>query len=181
MKKYVAWLRGINISGKNKIAMTDLKAMFWAMGLEDAVTYLNSGNVVFSSAEEEAKLCTQIQEKIRTQFALEIPVLVMCVDDLEKILEKAPDWWGTESKEIYDNLIFVLPPATGADVAEKMGAPTEDLERIAVEPKAIFWSFDRQKYAKAHWWKQTAQPGIGEMLTIRTANTVRKVAALARK
>ena len=41
-----------------------------------------------------------------------------------------------------------------------------------------FWSFDRKLYAKANWWKKTATPGIGEMVTIRTANTLRKIAEM---
>lgn len=49
MKRYIALLRGINISGKNKIAMSALKAEFSALGFADVYTYLNSGNVVFGS------------------------------------------------------------------------------------------------------------------------------------
>ena len=47
MKRYVALLRGINISGKNKIAMSELKAGFAELGYTAVSTYLNSGNVVF--------------------------------------------------------------------------------------------------------------------------------------
>ena len=47
MQRYIALLRGINISGKNKIAMSELKEMFIALGFADVVTCLNSGNVIF--------------------------------------------------------------------------------------------------------------------------------------
>ena len=47
--KYMALLRGINISGKNKIAMSDLKKEFITLGYKEVITYLNSGNVVFES------------------------------------------------------------------------------------------------------------------------------------
>lgn len=40
------------------------------------------------------------------------------------------------------------------------------------------WSFDRKKYAKANWWRKTASAGIGEMITIRTANTLKKIVAM---
>ena len=46
------------------------------------------------------------------------------------------------------------------------------------ECKDLQQAFDRKLYAKANWWKKTATPGIGEMITIRTANTLRKVAEL---
>ncbi len=47
MKKYIAFLRGINISGKNKISMEELKKTFEEFGFKDVKTYLNSGNVIF--------------------------------------------------------------------------------------------------------------------------------------
>ena len=49
MKRYMALLRGINISGKNKVVMADLKKEFEILKFEDVKTYLNSGNVIFSS------------------------------------------------------------------------------------------------------------------------------------
>lgn len=49
MGNYIALLRGINVGGKNKIAMTELKKMFEEMGYQNVVTYINSGNIVFSS------------------------------------------------------------------------------------------------------------------------------------
>lgn len=51
MQKQIALFRGINVSGKNKIAMKDLKAEFGKLGYENAATLLNSGNIVFESAE----------------------------------------------------------------------------------------------------------------------------------
>ena len=55
MKRYVALLRGINISGKNKIAMSELKAGFAELGYTAVSTYLNSGNVVFCADIDEQR------------------------------------------------------------------------------------------------------------------------------
>ena len=63
-------------------------------------------------------------------------------------------------------------------IAEKIGEPTKELEQVWICENSIFWSFDRKKYAKANWWKKTASAGIGEKITIRTANTLRKIAVL---
>ena len=115
---------------------------------------------------------------IQSEFLLEIPVFVILQNDLQALLRQAPGWWGTERKERYDNLIFVLPPATAGRIAEQIGEPTGGLEQIELCGNAVFWSFDRKQYAKANWWKKTAARGIGEMLTIRTANTVKKIAEL---
>ena len=82
----------------------------------------------------------------------------------------------TDNKDIYDNLIFAIPPHKIETVAEKIGEPTVELEKVEICGNAAFWSFDRKQYAKANWWKKTAAAGIGEMITIRTANTLRKLA-----
>ena len=179
MKRYIALLRGINISGKNKLSMPVLKSRLIELGYTDVLTYLNSGNVIFTAHEnEESIFADTIRSMILERFDLDIPVFVMPQEDLEALLGKAPDWWGTADKDRYDNLIFVIPPAAAQSISEKIGEPTKALEQVFICDNAIFWSFDRKKYAKANWWKKTASPGIGEWITIRTANTLRKIAVL---
>jgi uncharacterized protein (DUF1697 family) len=53
MKRYIALLRGINVSGKNKISMAELKKGFAELGFAEITTYLNSGNVIFSSVIDD--------------------------------------------------------------------------------------------------------------------------------
>lgn len=176
MTRYIAFLRGINISGKNKISMPELKTALTEKGFADIKTYLNSGNVLFSDDEMNAvKLADCIREIISESFQLEIPVFVISQDELKELLSKAPSWWGSNSKDIYDNLIFAIVPYSIETVAEKIGEPTAELEKVEFCGNVAFWSFDRKLYAKANWWKKTAAPGIGEMITIRTANTLRKI------
>ena len=112
MKRLIALLRGINISGKNKVPMSELKQGFESLDYKDVKTYLNSGNVIFSSDEADMiRITSRIEEMIKNQFSLDIPVFVISKEDLEDILHHAPEWWENESKEIYDNLIFIMPPA----------------------------------------------------------------------
>ena len=99
-------------------------------------------------------------------------------DELKSLLSKAPSWWGSDSKDIYDNLIFAIAPYSIETVADKIGEPTEKIEKVQICGNAAFWSFDRKLYAKASWWKKTATHGIGEMGTIRTANTLIKIAEM---
>lgn len=179
MKRYIALLRGINISGKNKISMTELKSGFIELGCADVFTHLNSGNIVFSIDESiQIVFADKIKAMIQERFELDIPIFVILQEELQDLLSKAPVWWGTDDKEIYDNLIFVMTSATAEMIAEKIGEPTKELEQICICKNAIFWSFDRKKYAKANWWKKTASAGIGEMITIRTANTLKKIVTM---
>lgn len=72
----------------------------------------------------------------------------------------------------------MLPTFTAENIADKIGEPTKELEQICIYNNVIFWSFDKAKYAKANWWEKTASVGIGEALTIRTANTLRKISKI---
>lgn len=175
MKRYIALLRGINISGKNKIPMSELKEGVEKLGFIDVKTYLNSGNVIFSCDEDKAEnIAAKIETMIKSLFALDIPVFVISEEDLADILQNAPDWWGNENKEIYDNLIFIMPPACFDDVLAEIGEPKEELESIKNYKEAIFWSFSRKDYQKTNWWSKTASTEISRKLTIRTANTIKK-------
>lgn len=179
MKRYIALLRGINISGKNKISMSELKQCFIEHGFTDVVTHLNSGNVVFSIQEkDENMIAHEIEEMVKEHFGFAIPVYVISQERLRDLLKAAPEWWGQDNAEIYDNLIFVMPPYDAENISAKIGEPTHELEQVFICDNVIFWSFDRKKYAKANWWKKTASAGIGEVITIRTANTVKKIARM---
>lgn len=173
MKKYAAFLRGINISGKNKISMPELKAEMENAGFSDVSTYLNSGNVAFSSASDDPK--PAIEKLIEDKFALQIPVYIIEQDDLEDILKNSPEWWGSGDKSKYDNLIFILTQDTAQDISACIGEVSEGLEKIGIYRNVIFWTFERDAYRKCNWWKKTAASGIAEKLTIRTANTVKKL------
>lgn len=173
MKKYIAFLRGINISGKNKIDMAELKLGFESVGFTCVSTYLNSGNVSYATSKSDSKKL--IEDMIRENFGLEVPVYVIELENLTEILSNAPKWWNTGGKEEYDNLIFILSLDTPEKICEMIGKPSEGIERIKIYKNVIFWTFDRKQYQKCNWWKRTASAGISDKLTIRTANTLMKV------
>lgn len=176
MKRYIALLRGINVSGKNKVPMAELKKCFESLGVMEVKTCLNSGNVNFFSADKNVTaLIDQVERMMQRELGLDIPVFIIPQEELADILRHAPDWWGTENKGNYDNLIFILPPATFPDIYYEIGAPKEGLEQIQEYQSAVFWSFSRKDYQKTNWWSKTARADIGSKLTIRTANTVRRI------
>ena len=78
MARYIAFLRGVNISGKNKVPMAELKNGFEEIGFSEVRTYLNSGNVIFSSDEGDMEgFINQIETMIKRQFGVDIPVFVI--------------------------------------------------------------------------------------------------------
>lgn len=179
MNRYIALLRGINVSGKNKIPMAGLKEGFVALEFSEVKTYLNSGNVIFTSTIADTNvLSEQIKSMIKDRFDLDIPVLVVLQKDLEEALSHAPDWWGDDNKEIYDNIIFLMPSLSYEMFYDEIGELKEEYEKACHYKNVIFWSFSRKDYQKTNWWSKTASANVSDKITIRTAGTVRKIVGM---
>jgi uncharacterized protein (DUF1697 family) len=87
----VALVRGINISGRRTVQMTDLQRAFEELGFENVSTYGQSGNVIFDCRHAQtAKLATHIEEKLSETFGFTIDVIIRTQQDLEKIIETNP-------------------------------------------------------------------------------------------
>lgn len=180
--KYIALLRGINISGKNKISMPELKKLLEENKYQNVSTYLNSGNIIFEcNIDNKETIMDNIHTLIKTKFLLDIPVYITTDKELETILNNSPKWWGSSNKEIYDNLIFIIPPTKYEEVYNTIGSPKEGLEQIEEYNNCIFWSFDLNNYRKSNWWVKTASTDIKDKITIRTANTMRKILEICQK
>lgn len=180
--KFIVLLRGINISGKNKLPMSELKKVLEEKQYINVSTYLNSGNVILESKiKNEEAIMKDIYEIVKAKFNLEIPIFVTNESTLESILSNSPEWWGTSNKEIYDNLIFIIPPVKFEDVYNAIGEPKEGLEKIKEYNNSIFWSYDLKNYRKSNWWVKTASVDIKDKITIRTANTMKKILELCKK
>ena len=179
--KYIALLRGINISGKNKIVMSELKKEFDNLGYQEITTYLNSGNVIFETdLEDKNAIKNNIQLMIKDKFNFDIPTYIITSQELKELLNHSPEWWGKDDKEIYDNIIFIIPPTTYSEVFNTIGCPNE-YEKIQEHKNNIFWSFDLKNYRKSNWWSKTASTDISDKITIRTANTMRKILEICNK
>ncbi len=89
--KYVAFLRAINVGGNAVIKMTDLKRMFESAGLENVQTYIQSGNVIFESEEENADaLEKRIESQLEGAAGSRILLFVRTMRELQSIVNKSP-------------------------------------------------------------------------------------------
>lgn len=159
--------------------MSELKKCFAELGFAEAATYLNSGNVIFSSAIADLSvLSNNIRSMIKDRFNLDIPVLIILQEKLEELLNNAPEWWGDNNTEIYDNLIFIMSPLSYEEFYDEIGMPKAQYEKVYNYKNVIFWSFSRKDYQKTNWWSKTASSNVSDKITIRTANTVRKIVGM---
>ena len=159
--KYIVLLRGVNISGKNKVSMPKLKQLLEENNYQNVSTYLNSDNIIIESNINNKELIIEnISKIIEFNFNIKIPIYIMTVPELEDILNNSPSWWGTTNKEIYDNLIFIIPPTTYEEVYNTIGSPKENIDQIEEYYSTIFWSFILKDYHKSTWWIKTASTSI---------------------
>jgi uncharacterized protein (DUF1697 family) len=88
---HVALLRGINVGGRNKVAMADLRDIVSSLGHEDVATYIQSGNVVFTSPDTDTgKLADALEEKISQRLGLRPSVMVLTRDELNQMIADNP-------------------------------------------------------------------------------------------
>lgn len=162
--------------------MPKLKQLLEENNYQNVSTYLNSGNIIIESNINNKELIIEnISKIIEFNFNIKIPIYIMTVPELEDILNNSPSWWGTTNKEIYDNLIFIIPPTTYEEVYNTIGSPKENIDQIEEYHSTIFWPFVLKDYRKSTWWIKTASTSITNKITIRTANTMKKLLQLSQK
>lgn len=177
MKKCIALLRGINVGGKNKVSMKELKELLKENGFQEVDTYINSGNIIFFGDNyDEEFLRRKCETLIFEKFNLKISLIVISADELIETLDNAPDWWDAD-KESKHNAIFVISPTTVDEVILEVGDAKTEYEKVASYGRVIFWSAPLKTFSRTHWSKIVGKPVYNEV-TIRNANTVKNLAKL---
>ena len=90
METKIAVLRGINVGGKRKLLMADLKSMCEDLGCNDVATYIQSGNVIFRSDKENRELADALQATLKKKYNYDVPVVVRSSMELEKSIKNNP-------------------------------------------------------------------------------------------
>jgi uncharacterized protein (DUF1697 family) len=170
MTRYVALLRGINVGGNNLIKMTALKASFEALGFEDVATYIQSGNVVFTSPEAgAAKLAPRIEAALTSTFSYQASLVLRSHKELRAIVGKAPAGFGTRPDKYRYDVIYLKAPLTAAaaikDVPVKPG-----VDLATAGSGVLYFSRLVSKATQSRLGKVVGMP-IYKNMTIRNWNT----------
>jgi uncharacterized protein (DUF1697 family) len=128
---YLILFRGINVGGKNKVPMVELRALLTDLGFRNVRTYIQSGNAILQSELKAETIARSIEEAMPGRFALDtsvIRVLVLSRTELAAAIDNRPKGFGDHPDRYHSDAIFLM----GVDAAEVMPAfsPKEGVDVV---------------------------------------------------
>jgi len=175
MHKFVVFLRGINVGGKNKVAMAELKTCLEKLGFQNVSTYIASGNVILQSDKPVSIVKEIIEEELPKSFKLDsklIKVLVLSLKQLQEIVDTKPSGFGEHPDKFHSDVIFLMD----IDVTEalKVFNPKEGVDRIWPGKQVVYSQRLSELRTKSRLSKIVGTPAYKSM-TIRTWGTTTKL------
>jgi uncharacterized protein (DUF1697 family) len=173
---FVALLRGINVGGRNKVSMPELRSLLASLGLEDVVTYIQSGNVVFRSPTADRKrIAPRIERQIAEVFGVKATVLMRTPAELAEIADGNPFLKG-EAEHSKLHVVF-LGGRPAADAVARLDPGRSPPDEFSVRGSEIYLRLPhgsgRSKLTLDYFERQ-----LGLAATARNWNTLLKLLAL---
>lgn len=176
---YIAMLRGINVSGQNKLKMDDLRILVASLGHSDVRTYIQSGNVIFANpVDESSDLARSIEQRIADDFGLTVIVLLRTRDELANIIENNPfPVNGPDPARLHVTFLNDVP---GQDILDNLTVPNASPDEYRVRGREVYlycpYGYGQTKLNNAFWERR-----LRVAATTRNWNTVNKLLTLAGK
>jgi uncharacterized protein (DUF1697 family) len=173
---YVALLRGINVGGKRRVDMSQLKAGFEETGMTSVRTYINSGNVIFSSTlRSRARISSLLEKTIAKDAGFHVDVLVRDLKSMRALVKAMPAKW-INSDVMKCDVLFLFDDVARPSVVKKLPIRPE-IEDVKYAAGAIIWRIDRKNQTKSGLMKLIGTD-LYKRMTIRNCNTARKLLEL---
>jgi uncharacterized protein (DUF1697 family) len=170
---FVALLRGVNVGGNNLVSMKALKESFEGLRFKDVATYINSGNILFRSADADPRrLEDRIDRMLLRRHGLSGRTVVRSLPEIARLVKKISATWTPDPAWRY-NVIFLRHAIDSKRVLDGV-ALEPDLERVVYCPGALLWSARVSALSRTAMLKLVRQP-IYKDMTIRNVNTTTKI------
>ena len=123
MTTFVALLRSVNVGGRNRVPMADLRDLVASLGFGDVETYLQSGNVVFTGSGSPAGAGRALEDGVRTRFGLEVPVVMRSKTELGRVVAGNPYAGpGVDPRTVHVTFLARTPDAAHREELVRLGA-----------------------------------------------------------
>ena len=177
--EYVALLRGINVGGKNKVVMSELREQIAAEGFGHVRTYINSGNLLFEAEGDAPRenVAQAVEDLLARHYDFPIRLALLTAQDYLAELHSLPDWWHGEVAR--RDALFYTRGLDRDHVRERIEAMELGDEAVYFGEHAIFWGkFDEKSFLKTAYHKRLLREDFYRQVTIRSGSTVEKIAAM---
>ncbi len=171
--RWIAFLRAINVGG-HTVKMDRLRRLFESLGLDRVETYIASGNVVFETADQEAKTLEQrIEKTLKEALGYEVATFIRTPAELSSIAGYAPFRQADLELALALNVAFLAdPPDDGA--RQKLLSLKTDIDDFHVHEREVYW-LCRKKQSQSTFSNAVLEKTLGQPSTLRGINTLQKL------
>jgi len=172
---YIALLKGINVGGYKKVPMVELRELLTKSGFYNVQTYIQSGNVIFESAEKNLhKIEETIKNAIFNHFEFEVSVLVKTRQGLQRIFDDSP--FSDEKKQAsYFMMLHDIPDEGLVKVASEKVYENEEYEII----KDCIYYYSEKGFGQSKFNANFFERKLNTFATARNYNTMVKLLSLS--
>lgn len=174
MIRFALLVRGINVGGKHKVVMAQLRQELTELGLENVETYINSGNIFFDTNTVRIQLVEDLKGFFERLYPFIQNFSLLSIEDYEEELRNLPDWWNHEMAR--KDVLFYTEGLDRESVEEKLLALKLEDEVLHFGKLAIYWGkLSEASYSKTAYHKHLLKMPFYRNITIRNANTFDKI------
>ena len=176
MTKYIAILRGINVGGKRKILMADLKELFIEIGFADIQTYIQSGNIIFNTKrkDDNIELANKIEQSIAKNYDFKVPVIVRNVEELNEAISNNPFFEKNDIERLHLTFLKEVPETEKLD---KIKTYDYSPDKFEIKDKNVF-VYCSGKYSDSKLTNKFFESKLKVLATTRNWKTVLKLLEL---
>jgi len=178
---YITFLRGINVGGKNKVVMSDLKKCLEELGFSNVSTYIASGNVILESEKNPEEIRIFIEKLLPDKFKLDdelVRVLVLSREQFQSVINHKPEGFGEKPDTYHSDVIILMEQSV--DKVIKVFDPREGVDKIWPGNGVIYSQRLSAQRTKSRLNKAIGTPEY-KFMTIRSWNTVIKMMEILNK
>jgi uncharacterized protein (DUF1697 family) len=176
MQRFIAFLRAINVGG-HTVKMDHLRKLFAELGLSSVETFIASGNVIFESAEKDARVLEKkIEGHLRKSLGYEVATFLRTAAELAAIVDYQP--FPASELEADGNMLYIgfLPAPPAEKARQALLDLRTDIDEFNVHEREIYW-LCRKKFSESKVSGAMIEKRAGMPATLRNVTTVRKIAA----
>jgi uncharacterized protein (DUF1697 family) len=175
MNTYLILLRGINVGGKRKVTMSELREWFEQHGLQNVVTFGNTGNVIYDTQSDNTDFAG-LQVALSEYKGFEKQLFWLSENDLTDLMTNSPDWWGIKDGGRHD-LIIASSGEAAREALDEFSPYIGPENRVLLYKRFVFMTIGPELRNKTRLLRISTTAAFAR-ITVRNANTMQKLATL---